>query len=73
MQYFLCPRCQFRIPGNKHICSTCGYVIPSASSTRGVTQESKDQPAKTSKTAFWSKFLGLGTPEKPSESQEALS
>lgn len=34
MQYFLCPRCQFKSPANKHICQTCGYKLPSAKSSQ---------------------------------------
>ena len=38
MQYFLCPRCQFRVPANKHICQTCGKKFaPAAPASGGTT------------------------------------
>ncbi len=37
MQYFLCPRCQFKVQANKHICQTCGNKFAPAAPASGGT------------------------------------
>lgn len=58
MHYMLCPRCKFRVALNKHMCSTCGYVVPPPSSVRAVSDELGPMP-KAQKGGFWAKFFGL--------------
>lgn len=64
MQYFLCPRCQFRVPANKHSCQTCGYKIPSTSGTSGGTKPEE----RTGKlTNPFAKLLGFTGNDKQKE------
>jgi len=50
MNYYLCPRCKFKIASNKHLCTTCGYKIPSSSGTKSGAKEAS--PEKATKSAF---------------------
>lgn len=43
MHYILCPRCQFKVPANKHICQTCGFRIPSAAPAGGSNVQSSNK------------------------------
>ena len=61
MQYILCPRCQFRVAENKKVCTTCGFNFATLKQAQSA-EESTTAP-KT-KTALWSKVLGLSK-EKP--------
>ena len=67
MQYYLCPRCQFRIAANKHVCATCGFHVPVQRSTASGAETEQ----KASKTNVFSKFLKMdrrakeSTQEKP--------
>jgi hypothetical protein len=69
MQYYLCPRCNFRVAQNKHVCQTCGLNVNAYNSTIA-----GEQDATTSKPAsknVWARVLGLdgrrkdGGQEKP--------
>jgi hypothetical protein len=63
MQYYLCPRCQFRVAINKNVCHTCGFSMSSLkNSQNNAEQSSTAEP--TTKTAVWAKFLGLSGPRK---------
>jgi predicted amidophosphoribosyltransferase len=62
MQYYLCPRCQFRVAENKKVCSTCGFNF--ASLKHGQSSAEEPSAAPKTKTALWSKVLGLSK-EKP--------
>jgi hypothetical protein len=60
MQYVLCPRCRFRVPMNKHICTTCGFEVPSS---RGPQNQEKAPEKKEARTgSFWQQFFGLPSP-----------
>jgi hypothetical protein len=50
MNYYLCPRCKFRIASNKHLCTTCGFKIPSDNGTKSGAKEVS--PKETTKSAF---------------------
>lgn len=69
MQYYLCPRCQFKIAANKHVCATCGLNIASQRSTAGSAENTVEQ--KAPKSNVFSKFLKMdrrpkeATQEKP--------
>jgi ribosomal protein L40E len=53
MQYYLCPRCQFRVPAKKNACTTCGYdMLPLKTAA---AQQNENKPAKAS---IWSRMLG---------------
>lgn len=54
MHYLLCPRCQFKMPARKHMCSTCGYELPVEEKAPEASNQS------TSKGSVWAKFLGYG-------------
>jgi hypothetical protein len=64
MQYFLCPKCQFKVPANKHICQTCGYKIPSASEASGGA-DGADIKART-----FSKLFGFNASKQKDSQQE---
>lgn len=76
MNYYLCPRCQFRVAANAHICKICGYVAPAVSTSR----DGKDANAsfkETSKARSWTRFLGLDSanaqPKETGKEKPALS
>jgi predicted amidophosphoribosyltransferase len=58
MNFYLCPRCQFRIPSNKYLCSTCGLKITPVHETHDAIQESPDVIAV--KSTFLNKLFNLG-------------
>ncbi len=67
MQYVLCPRCKFKVPVNKHLCSTCGYVMPvyqGASDTRSTVVISPEK-----QQGFWATLFGVAE-ESKDESQD---
>jgi DNA-directed RNA polymerase subunit RPC12/RpoP len=66
MNYYLCPRCKFRVASSKYICSTCGFKVPPASDTKsGVS----DIPQKVAKSSFIGKlFNAEQRPNKSSDS-----
>ena len=64
MQYFLCPRCQFRVAANKHSCSTCGYKMPSTSAASGGTNGAE---RTTTLTNPFAKLLGFAGGDKQKE------
>lgn len=70
MQYYLCPRCQFRIAANKQRCNTCGFNM--ASLKTAAPAEEQTQPSKMPKTAFWSKFGMQSTNKEPAQEKPAL-
>lgn len=72
MQYYLCPRCKFRIAQNKHVCQTCGLNIAAYNSTVGGDQSA--QPSKAPSKNVWAKVLGLDGRQKESgQEKPALS
>ncbi len=64
MQYFLCPRCKFKISGASRICSTCGYQIVKMNPATSSTPEIKEEPKK--RASLLSRFFGLDN-NKPAE------
>jgi DNA-directed RNA polymerase subunit RPC12/RpoP len=50
MNYYLCPRCKFKIASNKYLCTTCGFKIPSSSGTKSGGKEAS--PKESTKQAF---------------------
>lgn len=64
MQYLLCPRCQFKMPANKHICQTCGFKIPS------VAPASDASKGADNKARVFSKLFGFTNSAKSKEQQE---
>ncbi|MBX9668858.1 MAG: hypothetical protein K2X93_14630 [Candidatus Obscuribacterales bacterium] len=69
MQYFLCPRCSFKVPGNRRSCHTCGYEVPKA-----VTNISSDTDEKSvsRKANVWAKVLGFSQQEGKPDEKPAL-
>jgi hypothetical protein len=69
MQYYLCPRCNFRVAQNKHVCQTCGLNITAYNST--IASEQDAAPSKPASKNVWARVLGLdgrrkdGGQEKP--------
>lgn len=70
MQYYLCPRCQFRIAAKKNVCTTCGFNLASLK-TSAPLEDAETTPAKLPKTAFWSKYLGQSNKD-PAQEKPAL-
>jgi hypothetical protein len=69
MQYFLCPRCNFKVPGNRRSCNTCGYEVPKAAGSSVVEEDSK---TLNKKSAVWSKFLGFSQQDQKRDKNPAL-
>jgi hypothetical protein len=69
MQYFLCPRCNFKVPGNRRSCNTCGYEVPKAAGNSAVEEDSK---ALNKKSTVWSKFLGFNQQDQKRDENPAL-
>lgn len=57
------------------MCTTCGYMIPTAQSAHGVTDGLGPHP-KTQRSGFWRKFFGLDEPpeehKEPGQEEPAL-
>jgi hypothetical protein len=70
MQYFLCPRCQFRVPATKHVCQTCGFKIPSAKSTTSGASSNGDGAVKL--TNPFAKMLGFNKQKEAGSEKPAL-
>ena len=71
MQYFLCPRCQFKVPANKHLCQTCGYQVPSAATNGGASSASASAASRSVKsTNPFAKLLRLQSDDNNETSQE---
>lgn len=71
MQYFLCPRCQFKVPANKHLCQTCGYQVPSAATNSGASPASAFSASRSFKSSNpFAKLLRLQSDESKEPSQE---
>lgn len=70
MQYFLCPRCNFKVPGNRRSCTTCGYEVPKAAPSNTVVEE--DSKTLNRKTSVWSKVLGFNQQEAKRDENPAL-
>lgn len=69
MQYVLCPRCKFKVPANKHLCSTCGYVMPVFQSSDVVSRSTVIiSPGK--QQGFWATLFGVGEQPKEEEQQD---
>ena len=65
MQYILCPRCQFRVPANKHLCQTCGNKMPSGASTNGGTVSERGKLSNP-----FAKMLGMNNTAKQQDSTQ---
>jgi hypothetical protein len=69
MQYYLCPRCNFRVAQNKHVCQTCGLNVNAYNST--IANEQDATVSKPASKNVWARVLGLdgrrtdGGHEKP--------
>jgi len=76
MQYILCPRCKFKVPLTRHMCTTCGFVLTVPAGQRAVNDQLGANP-KVQKGGFWQKFFGLEAPsddhKEPGQEEPALS
>ena len=61
MQYVLCPRCQFKVPVNKHLCSTCGFVMPVVHPGEQTSGRST-VVISPNKQGFWATLFGVQEP-----------
>jgi hypothetical protein len=68
MQYYLCPRCKFKIAANKHVCTTCGLNVSAYNSTVGGEQTDKD--AKPAKSNVWARMMRLDSRPSKESGQE---
>lgn len=71
MQYYLCPRCQFRIAANKKVCTTCGFNL-AALKNAAPSEDVSETGSKAPKTAFWSKYLGQQSNKESAQEKPAL-
>lgn len=72
MQYYLCPRCKFRVAQNKHVCNTCGLNIAAYNSTIGGDQGS-EQTKPASKNPFAKMLRFEGRQKESGQEKPALS
>ncbi len=67
MQYILCPRCSFKVPLKKHLCITCGYVLPK------VSPAVNDEPAaKAQRSKLWQMIGNIVRETEPSNRPEPV-
>lgn len=72
MQYYLCPRCKFRVAQNKHVCNTCGLNIAAYTST--ISGDESAAQSKPASKSVWAKVLGMDGRRKDSQHEKpALS
>lgn len=64
MQYLLCPRCKFRVPSNRQLCSTCGNKIAAVNAPRAVNSDQLASTDVAQKQGFWHQWLGLAGTEQ---------
>ncbi len=64
MQYYLCPRCKFKVAQNKHVCNTCGLNVAVYNST--ISGEQDTAQVKPATKNVWAKVLGLDGRQKES-------
>jgi hypothetical protein len=69
MQYFLCPRCNFKVPGNRRTCHTCGYEVPKSAASAPAEEESKSLNRKGN---VWAKVLGFSQNDAKRDENPAL-
>ncbi|HEY9777871.1 MAG TPA: hypothetical protein V6C81_29185 [Planktothrix sp.] len=68
MQYYLCPRCQFRVPAKRNACTTCGFDLTPLKNAK------VDQEEKPSRASMLLKLIGGNKQkEQPSQEKPALS
>jgi len=68
MQYYLCPRCQFRVPAKKNACTTCGFdMLPLK------TAQSEPAETKSSRASVWLRMLGVDKKAEQGKEKPALS
>ncbi len=77
MQYLVCPRCHFRAPFNKHICTTCGYNFPPVANAKQTGKAPQAAAGKAQQNSWWQQFLGLNntteeSPKEPAAEEPAL-
>ena len=60
MQYILCPRCQFRVALNRHLCGTCGLEMPSLKQLQSNAKNCAHE-SQVKKSKFWNTLLGLSS------------
>ncbi len=72
MQYVLCPRCKFKVPANKHLCSTCGYVMPVYPGGAELAGRSTVviSPTQTKPQGFWATLFGVAEQEQPKDDSQ---
>lgn len=58
MNFYLCPRCQFRIPSTKYMCSTCGLKITAVHENKEAVEESP--VVITVKNSLFNKIFHFG-------------
>jgi hypothetical protein len=64
MQYYLCPRCQFRVPAKKNACTTCGFDLTPLKNAK------PDQEEKPNRASMLLRLIGGGNKPKEQSNQE---
>ncbi len=72
MQYFLCPRCSFKVPGNRRSCHTCGYEVPKAVTNVSTDNTGSGEKSLSKKSNVWAKVLGFSQQEGKPDEKPAL-
>jgi predicted amidophosphoribosyltransferase len=68
MQYYLCPRCKFHVPGKKNACTTCGYDMLSLKQAQARAEA--NPPVKTS---IFERMFGSSKKNESATEKPALS
>ncbi|GEM_PF-456526 len=63
MQYVICPRCKFKVPLHRHLCTTCGYKLPSLEDARKASGAAQTGNGRAARAGLWQQFLGLAGAE----------
>jgi DNA-directed RNA polymerase subunit RPC12/RpoP len=67
MNYYLCPRCHFKVSATKYICSTCGFKVPPANDTKNRAVAENESKASVKPNLFLRLFGSNGATQNQKE------
>lgn len=56
MNYYICPKCNFKMAGKTRLCSTCGYKIPKP---ERVDDSASSVKKNVKRGSIFSRFFGV--------------